>query len=128
VPPDAGLKAFSHLLSESAIAFFAAPTLARKLRSKFPQCLHAAPLLLSTDRTTSRRRLAAWLEKFDIVPRIVGELDDSALVKTLAQHGIGARVPLDLSRGRNRGTATAAPRHRKGGATLRRIACSEDRR
>jgi LysR family transcriptional activator of nhaA len=34
--------------------------------------------------------LDAWFEKFGIVPRIVGELDDSALVKTFAQHGIGA--------------------------------------
>jgi LysR family transcriptional activator of nhaA len=90
VPADAGFKAFSHLLGESAIGFFAAPALARKLRGNFPQSLHEAPLLLPTDRTANRRMLDAWFEKFGIVPRIVGELDDSALVKTFAQHGIGA--------------------------------------
>jgi LysR family transcriptional activator of nhaA len=34
--------------------------------------------------------LDEWFESLGVVPRIVGELDDSALIKTFAQHGVGA--------------------------------------
>ena len=33
--------------------------------------------------------LDEWFASTGVVPRIVGELDDSALIKTFAQHGIG---------------------------------------
>jgi LysR family transcriptional activator of nhaA len=47
-------------------------------------------VLVPTDRSANRRVLEAWFERCGITPRIVGELDDSALVKTFAQHGVGA--------------------------------------
>lgn len=52
---------------------------------------------MPTDRSANRRVLDDWLEAAGVVPRIVGELDDSALIKTFAQHGVGAfAVPLAI--------------------------------
>lgn len=89
VPADATIKAFSHLLGESELGVFATPKLAARLRKGFPLSLHDAPMLVPTDRSANRRVLEAWFERLGITPRIVGELDDSALIKTFAQHGIG---------------------------------------
>ena len=75
-PTDTAIKAFSHLLGESEIGFFAAKLLAAKLQANFPQSLNDAPLLLPTDRSVNRRVLEAWFERHGITPRIVGELDD----------------------------------------------------
>lgn len=90
VPSDSSIKAFSHLLGESELGFFAARPLAKRLRRNFPHSLQDAPLLVPTDRSANRRVLDAWFERCGITPRIVGELDDSALVKTFAEHGVGA--------------------------------------
>jgi LysR family transcriptional activator of nhaA len=89
-PTDTPIKAFSHLLGESEIGFFATKSLAAKLQPGFPQSLTDAPLLLPTDRSANRRVLESWFERQGVMPRIVGELDDSALLKTFAQHGVGA--------------------------------------
>lgn len=98
LPPDSGFRAFSHLLGESALGFFAARSLAAKLRKDFPASLQRAPLLLPTDRSPTRRVLDAWFEDQDIVPTIVGEFDDSALIKTFAQQGLGVfAAPLAIA-------------------------------
>jgi LysR family transcriptional activator of nhaA len=91
-PHESGLKVFNHLLGESELAFFAAPKLAARLRAPFPQCLDRAPMLMPTDRAASRRMVETWLESIGITPTIVGEFDDSALIKTLGQHGVGVFV------------------------------------
>lgn len=89
LPPDSGFRAFSHLLGESELGFFATPALAAQLRKGFPESLNNAPLLAPTDRSPNRRVLDAWLEEHDLAPRIVGEFDDSALIKTCGQQGLG---------------------------------------
>jgi LysR family transcriptional activator of nhaA len=91
-PAGAGLKVFSHLLGESELAFFAAPPLAAQLATGFPRSLAHAPMLMPTDRSASRRVLDGWFETAGITPTIVGEIDDSALIKTLGQHGVGVFV------------------------------------
>ena len=90
VPTDATKKAFNHPLGESEIGFFAARALASRLRRGFPASLHDAPVLVPTERSANRHMLDEWFESLGVVPRIVGELDDSALIKTFAQHGVGA--------------------------------------
>jgi LysR family transcriptional activator of nhaA len=89
LPPNAGLRAFSHLLGECAVTFFAATGLARRLRKDFPASLNGAPFLLPTDRSPNRRVLDTWFLQQGITPRIVGEFDDSALVKSFVQGGVG---------------------------------------
>ena len=71
VPSDSSIKAFSHLLGESELGFFAAKPLAARLRRNFPHSLHDAPVLVPTDRSVNRRVLDAWFERCGITPRIV---------------------------------------------------------
>ena len=47
-------------------------------------------MLVPAAHTALRRALDAWWDERDVVPRIVGEFDDSALLKTFGQAGFGA--------------------------------------
>ncbi|MGE0812881.1 MAG: transcriptional activator NhaR [Vicinamibacterales bacterium] len=85
-------KVFNHLLGESDTTFFAAAPLAGKLRRRFPASLDGVPLLLPTPATALRRALDQWFDAEGLNPRIVGEFDDSALMKTFGQDG-GAAFP-----------------------------------
>ncbi|MEI6233622.1 MAG: transcriptional activator NhaR [Planctomycetota bacterium] len=91
-PASGGARAriYNHLLGESGIEFFAHPTLARKLARKFPQSLENAPVLLPSLGTDLRRSIDHWFEKARVTPQIMGEFDDSALMKIYGQAGLGA--------------------------------------
>jgi LysR family transcriptional regulator, transcriptional activator of nhaA len=89
-PPGVRVKVYSHLLGESDTSVFAAGALARKLRQRFPRSLNEAPILLPTTQTALRRALEGWFEAEDLRPRIVGEFDDLALMKTFGQAGHAA--------------------------------------
>jgi LysR family transcriptional activator of nhaA len=89
LPANAGLRAFSHLLGESDVSFFAAAPLARRLGRDFPASLDQAPFLLPTGRSTNRRVLDTWFLENGITPHIVGEFDDTALAKSFVQGGAG---------------------------------------
>lgn len=89
LPPAARVKAYSHLLAESAVEFFAVPELAARYRKNFPASLDGAPVFLPTEATSLRRGLDQWFEELGVRPRIVAEFDDSALLKTFGQAGGG---------------------------------------
>jgi LysR family transcriptional activator of nhaA len=91
-PVGAGspIRAYSHLLGECGVSWFATPRLARSLRGPFPRCLASAPVLLPAPESALRRALDAWLERLDLHPRVVAEFEDSALLKAFGQDGIGA--------------------------------------
>ncbi|MGE3840798.1 MAG: transcriptional activator NhaR [Vicinamibacterales bacterium] len=91
-PPHVRVKVFSHLLGESDTSFFAAGPLATKLRRHFPRSLNDAPVLLPTPHTALRRAIDQWFETEDLHPRVVGEFDDSALMKTFG-HSRHAAFP-----------------------------------
>jgi LysR family transcriptional regulator, transcriptional activator of nhaA len=55
----------------------------------FPQSLANVPLLLPTAHTAVRARLDHWFEQRAIRPRVVGEFEDSALLKTFGASGMG---------------------------------------
>jgi LysR family transcriptional activator of nhaA len=59
------------------------------LKGSFPACLEGAPLLMPSADSAMGVRLAQWLAKHQLQPRIVGEFDDSAMVKTLGHQGHG---------------------------------------
>jgi LysR family transcriptional regulator, transcriptional activator of nhaA len=84
------VRAFNHLLGESDVTFFAAPTLARALRRGFPRSLDGAPMLLPGGRSALRRALEQWFDGRGLRPRAVGEFEDSALLKAFGQAGHGA--------------------------------------
>jgi len=87
---DQRLKAFSHLLGECDVTFVASRRLAEKLKPGFPASLDGAPLLVPAPHTALRRALGAWFDERDLAPRLVGEFDDTALLKTFGQSGLGA--------------------------------------
>jgi LysR family transcriptional activator of nhaA len=87
--PGVSVKAFNHLLGQSEVSFFAVPALAAKLRRGFPSSLDGAPLLLPMPGAMLRRELDRWFEAEGLRPQIVGEFDDSALLKVFGQSGAG---------------------------------------
>lgn len=93
-PLRAGLsvKAYSHLLGECGITFFAVEKLAEKLREKFPLSLHEAPMLLPMEMTALRGGLERWFASLGIRPAIAGEFDDNALLNVFGQEGDGIFV------------------------------------
>lgn len=86
-PPHVRVKVFNHLLGESTTSFFAAVPLAARLRRGFPRSLNDTPMLLPTPHTALRRGLDQWFEAQDLRPHVVGEFDDSALMKAFGQAG-----------------------------------------
>ncbi|MCB0325717.1 MAG: transcriptional activator NhaR, partial [Bdellovibrionales bacterium] len=95
ISPEVHVRAYNHLLGESEIALYAAPELAKKYRRSFPTSLQGAPMLLPTKTTTLRRSLDQWFDANAIAPDIVGEYEDSALLKIFAHQGCGI-VPLPV--------------------------------
>ena len=92
IPPGMNVRGFNHPLGDCGITFFATPRLARKLDKNFPHNLNGAPLLLPGEMTVVRSRLMRWLDAQHIHPRIVGEFDDSALMKAFGQTGSGVFI------------------------------------
>lgn len=89
MPSDAEVKGYSHKLGECGVALLARPELAERLQGEFPACLEGAPLLIPGEGTAMRGRLLRWLAAQDVHPRIVGEFDDSALMRAFGQGGSG---------------------------------------
>ncbi|MBM3278103.1 MAG: transcriptional activator NhaR [Candidatus Handelsmanbacteria bacterium] len=90
--PAMRIRAFSHLLGECGVCFFAVPKLAATYRRRFPASLTGAPLLLPTDNTALRRSLEQWFDQHGLRPHVVGEFEDSALLKVFGQTGAGLFV------------------------------------
>jgi LysR family transcriptional regulator, transcriptional activator of nhaA len=90
-PVSAGtsLRVFSHPLGECQIMLFGIPALAERYRDNFPVSLSGAPLLLPTRNNAIRGRLDQWFEMHSIQPDVVGEFEDSALLKTFGRSGLG---------------------------------------
>jgi len=89
IPHAVNVRGFNHQLGECGISFFAAPKLANTLSGDFPQNLNGAPILLPGETTVTHSRLLNWFDNQHIHPRIVGEFDDSALMKAFGHAGTG---------------------------------------
>ena len=88
-PPGVTVRAFNHLLGDCGATLFAAPGLAAQYRRRLPRAFDGAPFLLPGETSTLRRGLEQWFEEQRIRPRIVGEFDDSTLIKVFGQAGKG---------------------------------------
>lgn len=89
VDPALPIKATDHLLASWRIAFFGTHDLVAPRVDSFPLSLEEAPVLLPTAESAMRRCLDRWFEDNGVVPRIVGEFDDSALMKAFSESGAG---------------------------------------
>lgn len=85
----ARVRAFNHPLGDCGIVFCGTAALARRYRRTFPHSLAEAPLLLPSEHTDLRRSLDHWFDEQGIRPNIVGQFDDSALMKEFGLGGLG---------------------------------------
>ena len=88
-PPHRNLRLYNHALGVSPMAWYAPPAWLAAGQAGFPQSLAQVPVLLPTAHAASRQRLDQWFERQGIVPRVVGEFEDSALMVTFAAAGMG---------------------------------------
>ena len=95
-PNNPNLKVYSHSLGSSPIAWYAPPALASVARKRFPQSLASVPVLLPTSHAAIRLRLDQWFERLGIRPNVVGEFEDSALLKTFGAAGMGVFPATEL--------------------------------
>lgn len=99
VSPTVNVRAYSHALGECGVAIFGRRSLASEHRRGFPGSLDGAPFLLPMQGTSLRRALDQWFATAGIRPRLVGEFEDSALLKVFGQAGRGLfAAPLAIAK------------------------------
>lgn len=90
IPPGFSVKAWSHRLGASPMAFFAAPALAARCRERpFPENLTGQPLLLLGEDSAVRGQFERWARSQHIRPQIAAEFDDTGLMKAFGRAGWG---------------------------------------
>ncbi|MEY2897566.1 MAG: Transcriptional activator protein NhaR [Pseudomonadota bacterium] len=94
--PNRNLRLYSHPLGSSPLAWYAPDALLAAARRGFPHSLARVPVLLPTTHAAVRGRLDTWFEREGIEPRIVGEFEDSALLKTFGASGMGVFPAAEL--------------------------------
>ncbi len=92
MPSTVGVRAYSHLLGDSALAVFGAPALVAGLGDDFPGLIDRAPFLMPGEDVAFRAPLLQWFAAAGLRPRVVGEFDDLALLKAFGQAGEGLFV------------------------------------
>lgn len=88
-PSNPNIKLYSHTMGSSPVSWFASAELYKSAKKNFPDCLAQVPVLLPTGHNDVRARIDLWFERRGIRPRIVGEFEDSALLKTFGSSGMG---------------------------------------
>ena len=88
-PAHPNLKVYGHALGSSPVAWYAPAALAAAARRGFPQSLEQVPVLLPSTHAAVRHRLDQWFERQGLRAHVVGEFEDSALLKTFGASGMG---------------------------------------
>ena len=89
-PSSPSMKLYTHAMGASPVAWYGSEALLKAAQHNFPESLADIPLLMPTAHSAVRHRIDQWLEQRGIRPRIVGEFEDSALLKTFGASGMGA--------------------------------------
>ena len=95
-PTNPNLTVYSHSLGSSGLAWYASASLYATARKGFPQSLAKVPVLLPTTHVAVRARLDQWFDHLSIQPRVAGEFEDSALLKTFGAGGMGIFAATEL--------------------------------
>jgi LysR family transcriptional regulator, transcriptional activator of nhaA len=88
-PASHGFQGRTHGVGESDVALFGTESLVRDFEAGYPESLKDAPVLMPPAGSVMRQLLDAWLAVKQLEPRIVAELDDTALLKAFATAGHG---------------------------------------
>ena len=83
------VRTFNQRVSTSNVVICAAPLLARRLTKDFPRSLDGAPAILPVGEMALRRQLEQWFEAQRVRPRVVAEVEDTALLTDLGAQGLG---------------------------------------
>jgi LysR family transcriptional activator of nhaA len=83
------VQAYSHLLGESDVVIVGTAPLAQKYAPGFPASLAGAPFLLPTENSVLRRQMDQWFSDQDVIPQVLGEFADTALLKIAGSRGVG---------------------------------------
>ena len=83
------VRTFNQRVSTSDVVICAAPLLAQRLTKEFPRSLHGAPAILPVGEMALRRQLEHWFESHRVRPRVVAEVEDTALLTDLGAQGLG---------------------------------------
>lgn len=89
IPSGYSVRAYNHPLGKTPVAFFSPRKWASRLTKGFPHSLDSAPMLIPSHNSPLRRRLDSWFEETGIVPSIIAEFDDSAMMKTFGEAELG---------------------------------------
>ncbi len=95
-PPNPNLKLYSHALGTSTLAWYASEDLLDAARQDFPRSLSRVPVLLPTGHAEIRARLDLWFERHGVLPHVVGEFEDNALLVTFGAGGMGVFPAAEL--------------------------------
>jgi len=90
------IKAFNHALGESGIGLFGTQRLIERYGDNFPDNFDGAPVLVPRHGTALRRSIDQWILETGYSVRIVGEFDDTAMMKVFAEAHTGF-VPAPLA-------------------------------
>lgn len=89
-PVNPSLRLSSQWLVSSPVCWYGAGQwVSAKTCAAFPACLNTLPVLLPTRDAPVRAALDRWLDDHDLVPEVVGEFEDSALMSVFAARGMG---------------------------------------
>jgi LysR family transcriptional regulator, transcriptional activator of nhaA len=83
------VRGYNHLLSEGSVSFLATASLGRRCARGFPQSLDGAPMLLPGGDSAMRPQLLRWFDNLRVRPHVVGDFDDTAVMKAFGQSGAG---------------------------------------
>ena len=92
IPPTVSTRGFSHKLGECTVSFFATASLINQFKGPFPECLNGMPILFPSMGNQLRADLDQWFSETRVHPKIVAEFDDSALMKSFGQEGVGVFI------------------------------------
>jgi LysR family transcriptional regulator, transcriptional activator of nhaA len=96
-PPNPNLKLYNYSLGSFPIAWYASVSLYAAARRGFPKSLAKVPVLLPTAHAAARTRIDQWFDHHAIQPRLAGEFQDSALLKTFGAAGMGVFPAVELA-------------------------------
>lgn len=86
---NARVRVFHHPIGSSQVAVFGHRRLRDRIKKGFPASLQDQPFLLPLEDSELRRDFDAFLRDRNLRVRILGEFEDSALLKTFARDGLG---------------------------------------
>ena len=89
MPANLNVRGYSHLLGESGLTVVGTAALAKRLKGRFPAKLNNFAFLLPGEDAAVRPKLIPGFEANNLLPDIVGEFDDSALMNAFGEAGAG---------------------------------------